>query len=382
MALYPELDQWKPLPGERTVGFAANPNGPGGWYATNYGGVLAVGGAPFGDQGGSYLGLPAEGRQGGTRYFDRVEATGDTYTVYSTSGEPYTFRVPVPPKAAATPVDRSEEKAHLDALFAGMGLQGLGDWAFDLLKRDTPIESIKLQLRDREEYKARFPAMAELAKRGRAMNEAQYIEYEKSAAALLQESGIGLFDDQAAFRDMVAKNLVGDVSLREMARRIDDGYLKIIEAPEEVQAFFTAAYGPKGAAAMATYFLDPEHALPTLERQLGVAGVGGEARRFGFDINTGLAERLHQSLGLDGAASRQLFAQASQHLPRLNELVQRFNDDDDPLTLEDYADAVVLQSPAQMEQITRLLSRRRAEFSPVDGGERGRGGALVGLRQR
>lgn len=68
-------------------------------YATDKGGIYALN--PNGSNGatfyGSYLGLPASGRQGGSRTFTGLTVNGNgTYTLTDTAGENYTFTSTTP----------------------------------------------------------------------------------------------------------------------------------------------------------------------------------------------------------------------------------------------------------------------------------------------
>lgn len=388
----PRLPGWQGLPGEVVTGFAPDPSDPTGrrgWYVTNLGGIHAAAGARSPDLGGgSYLGGVRqydEARSGARTFGGRIEAGPSGVTIYSTNNEGYTFgfsQPQAPPPAPATSPERMAEKARLDALFAEMGLRGLGEWGFDLLKRDVPIEQIRMELWQRPEYKARFPAMEVLRNKGRPFSEAQYIEYERSVSSMLRQADIRLYEDPKAFSDYVAGNLARDVALPEVQRRIEDGFVRASQAPAEVQAFYASAYGASGMSALAQEFLDPQRSLVENERRLRTAVVGGMGRRFGFDIGREVAERLEGRLGLDEQASQQLFAGAARQLPRLNELIDRFNDPEDDLSLEEYADAIVLRTPEELNTISRLLARRRAQFSASGGAARTGAGALVGLQQR
>ena len=108
---------------------------------------------------------------------------------------------------------------------------------------------------------------------------------------------------------------------------------------------------------------------------------GGEAKFRGFDLAREEAERLN-TFGLDQQAARTLFGQAQSELPKLNDLVARFNDPNDPLTIEDFADAVVLSDADQAQRIGRLYGQQRSLYSEQDLFARSEGGGLSGLLAR
>src|SRR5262245_5462889 len=70
------------------------------------------------------------------------------------------------------------------------GLGSLYTWAWNKYLAGESVAQIMLELRDTKEYKQRFPAMATLAKDGRAITEQDYINYEQGVRSLLQQYGI------------------------------------------------------------------------------------------------------------------------------------------------------------------------------------------------
>ena len=118
-----------------------------------------------------------------------------------------------------------------------------------------------------------------------------------------------------------------------------------------------------------------------MERRIRSSQIGGEAAGYGFSLARQQAERL-EMLGLDQQAARGLFSKAQSELPTIQQLLVRHNDPDDAFTLDEYADAVVLQSPEQLAQIRRLYAQNAAGFSSRGSWAADDSGRLVGLRQR
>lgn len=66
-------------------------------------------------------------------------------------------------------------RAAITRVLDQFGLGSLAGWAWQRYVAGVPVEQIMLDLRERPEYRARFPAMRELADRGRAITENEYL---------------------------------------------------------------------------------------------------------------------------------------------------------------------------------------------------------------
>ena len=76
------------------------------------------------------------------------------------------------------------------ALFKQYGLESLTSKIIEYARAGYQGDAIGVMLRDTPEYKARFPAMATLMSKKRAITEAEYIEYERNAAQLEKRYGL------------------------------------------------------------------------------------------------------------------------------------------------------------------------------------------------
>jgi len=188
----------------------------------------------------------------------------------------------------------SQNDAHgiLNAALAQYGLQSLADWAWKQYTKGESTDQIFLDLRDRPEYKARFPAMEELSKQGHALTEAQYIAQEQQYAQIMHASGLppGFYDKPEDFAALFTSNL----SPSEVQSRVTNGFAAVATAPPEVRAEFEKLYGASGDSALAAWFLDPDKAEPVLEQQAAAAVIGGTGVRFGIDASKGTLEQLAQ----------------------------------------------------------------------------------------
>lgn len=175
-------------------------------------------------------------------------------------------------------------KAQLDDFLGQYGLSGLGDFAWNEYLNGTPVSQIMLDIRQQPAYQQRFPAMAELAKQGRAITEADYINIENSYRQVYHAYGIpaGIFDKPSDF----TKLIVGDVSPTELNDRVKM-YTDAVMNDTEVLNQISTLYGQVGhtnnpAGDLLAHYLDPTAAVPVLEQQLNAAKFAAVGKESGY----------------------------------------------------------------------------------------------------
>lgn len=249
-------------------------------------------------------------------------------------------------------------KAILDNFLGNYGLTGLSDWAWERFKDGAPLEQILLEMRQRPEYKARFPAMESLAQQGRAITEDQYIEYERNVSQIMRQAGIpdAMHDQPADF----AAYLTNGVSVAEVQERVQTYLSVALDEPNrhELERLYGVTPGQLAAFAM-----DPERALPLLERQANAALLG--ARSVGTGYGTLAAGVLEDLTGLGVSPS-----QAQETFGNLAGMAQLFN----PLDTGEQAISQGTQlaagfkgDAAARREIEARQARRKATFA--GGGE-------------
>ena len=191
------------------------------------------------------------------------------------------------------------------ALFSQYGLASLADKITEYATLDYSADAIAIMLRQTPEYKQRFPAMEALSAKGRALSEAEYIDYERTAAQLEQRYGFptGLLSNS------VTDLLTNEVSAAELNDRAILSSAASIEAPEDVRTQMRDYYGIDQGG-LAAYFLDPDKAVPLLEKQYASSLIGTEALRQGVGIDVTGAEDL-QGFGVTQDQARQGFGQVA-----------------------------------------------------------------------
>lgn len=197
----------------------------------------------------------------------------------------------------------------VQALFAQYGLSSLNPVIEQYARMDYSPDAIGILLRETPEYKARFPAMATLIARKRAISEADYIDYERTAAALEQRYGL----PKGMLQGNVTSLLENEVSPAELNDRVVLASAAAVQAPEDVKQTFRDFYNID-TGGLAAYFLDPKVAAPLLEKQYASTLIGTEARRQGVGLDVYGAQNL-QELGITQEQARTGFGQVRRAQP-------------------------------------------------------------------
>lgn len=335
---------------------------------------------------GSYPTLPADARQG-FRSFVAIQpdvATGG-YQLVSQRGEVYKFAGPntpvstpggpggalPPPGAIGAPAPDASDSAWINGLLTKNGLGDLSTWAFARYRElgATPAawETVQLEAEGQPAFQARFPGW-DAAKRQGINTPGEYIAYETQALSLAAEAGLPAdFVD----RDDVAKLMAGNVSIHELGGRISLASQAAFNAPPEVTAALSA-WGVD-TSGLTAYYLNPDKALPFLERQQQAAQVSGTATRTGFGgLSESEATRLAQ-LGMTPGQAQGAFGQAVAERPLTEELIGETTD----LTRDTQLGAIGGSAPDALA-LERRRTQRLATFAG-GGGAAGTGKGTSGL---
>lgn len=204
-----------------------------------------------------------------------------------------------PGAGAATPTEQQQKDANAKLANAQMkkflgdyGLEALNDrlWAYIVENGVDDENQLLLWVSEQAEYKARFPAMDALAKKGRAISAAQYIQLERTYKQVFHEFGIpeSFYDSNGDFTALITN----EVSPAELQARVQDGYSKVANADPRVREQFARYFGVNGDTALAAFFIDPARALPKLEAAVAAAEVSGAAASLSFNLDLNAADRL------------------------------------------------------------------------------------------
>jgi hypothetical protein len=188
------------------------------------------------------------------------------------------------------------------------------------------------------------------------------------------------------FRSRFAELIEGDVSPDEFAvERVDPIYERIIETSPGIMQWYSQQNGLElSFEAILAAALDPDDiGTKILNRQIGMAEIGGEGIEAGFAPDVGLVEQLYER-GVTRQEAQQEFATAANYVPVLNVLARRHADPDDDFDLEEFVAADVFNDPSQRRRMRRLMQQERASFTGGRGmfaTDRETGG-VVGLVER
>jgi hypothetical protein len=187
------------------------------------------------------------------------------------------------------------------AAFAQYGLSSLYSKIEEYARADYSADMIAILLRQTPEYKQRFPAMEAMAKEGRAISEAAYIDYERTAVALEQRYGL----PKGMLMGNVTELLTKNVSANELNDRVILASAASTTAPDELKRAMKDYYGVDQGG-LAAYYLDPDLALPLLEKQYATAQIGGASYQQGLSTDLNTAAQL-QEMGVSEDQARQGF---------------------------------------------------------------------------
>ncbi len=249
------------------------------------------------------------------------------------------------------------------------GLGALASWALAKYQAGESIDQIMQEARQTPEYQVRYPAMAELARQGRAISESSYIDYETTIRQLSQQYGVPTA--MYATPEGVAKMLVNGVSATEANERFQLAAAGAFSAPDDVKRAYQDLYGLSGGDLIATY-LDADKALPLLERQSAAAQIAGAAYRQQTTADVAEAERLAaQGVTYDQAVAGYGQAQMYQGLDSAAGMA----------TTRDDRVAAAFGDQAAQRRVQQVAAARQAAFQGSGGIAQGQEG-VVGLSRK
>lgn len=259
-----------------------------------------------------------------------------------------------------TTVEPRPVSAEVKTILNRYDLGGLNDWVQEQIISGASDNEIMIKLYDTPEFKTRFPAIEQRQSSGMApLSPEEYIQYESNAQQLFRAAGLPKsFYDQ---RDDFTQFLTNNVSLSELSARVEQGFQKALTAPIEVRAKMTEFFGVTGDGALAAYFLDPEKALPALERDLATAEIAGYGQAMNVGIDQARSQRL-ADLGFTGEQASQGFTQISNNDGLFTETVTETKDLTAATTGVDATFGLDPQARKDLEQ------RRASRVNALNGG--------------
>lgn len=257
----------------------------------------------------------------------------------------------------------------LKTVFEGYGLGSLAGKIYDFVKNGYSSDTISILLQDTEEYKKRFAANEIRRKAGMAvLSPAEYLAAENAYRQILRQSGLpqGFYDKNSDFLGFLTK----DVSPSELQERVNAA----LQGSTLANASMKEALRRMGIgqSEIAAFALDPNKAMPFIQKAMAKAAIGAEAIARGFKFDQRYAEELATS-GISREQAAQAYARIGDEFTTMQTLgsiygggwTQRMAEED-----------VFKGGTAASAQKKRLITTERGQFSGTAGTGR------AGLAQR
>lgn len=273
--------------------------------------------------------------------------------------------------APLSPGQSSAKKILIDQL-TQWGLEELVPDVDRLIKEGLDAPAVTLQLQETEAYRRRFAANEQRRQKGLpVLSPAEYVATEAAYKSVLRSFGLpsGFFDS----RDDFSNFLANDVSPEELNSRARAAQETFLTSDPSIRQAWSQLYGLSGGAAIAM-FLDPERALPIVERQAQAARFGAAAINQGLDANRGRLER-YADLGVDYQSVSRAFGQIAQTRGADQRIADRFGGQ---LSQADRESELLLNDGDAARRRQRLYDNETALFQQRSAAEEG---ALSRTRQ-
>lgn len=232
----------------------------------------------------------------------------------------------------------------------------------ELIRGESPT-ALAMRIRTTDEYKARFPAMAQRRELGLpAISETEYLNIERQYRSIMQAAKLpATFHDAPEDFDQW---IAGDVSPQEFQERVTLAETARDSADQETRRLLTEFYNISDGD-LTAYYLDPTRAETIFEdrRQLESAGLAAASRQI---VGAALDVETAEALQKENVQRREI----QQRLGQRRALTQTILGEDEALTASDIASA---EFGLEGDDVTAMRRRREERAT----GFRGRSGALA-----
>lgn len=282
------------------------------------------------------------------------------------------------PQAAAGPTTAQRDaKERIAAILDSYGLGGLNGLAWDLIVQGSTDAEIMRRIRETPEYDQRFGRVNKARQAAGLLpkTEAEIMNYESQYAELMHAAGLpaGFYDSYTDFQDLIA----GDVSVNELAQRVADARQVLYEDDPEVRHQLSLMGADEGA--QIAWVLDPNQAMPAIQRQIDNARIGATSIRTGFgQLGVDEMDRL-RGWGVDAQAATQGFNALTQQEELFNPLPGFDNEQtigrQDQLSAAFGGDAQAQQTISRRAKARKAASQSGGQYAATTTGVLGLGSA-------
>jgi hypothetical protein len=233
------------------------------------------------------------------------------------------------------------------------GLPTLASVARDFLNQGFEADTVLLKIQETPEYQQRFTGNVARQKAGLSvLGPKEYLAMEDAYRAVLRSSGMptGFYDEPQDFANFISK----DVSATELKSRVDLASTVVNSADPFLVGQLKDYYNlTKGE--MLAYTLDPERAIPLIERQIKAAEFGAAAQRQDITVSAPMAEQF-ASMGITKTQAEQGFQTVAQVLPGATKLAEIYDKTygQEQAIAETFGGAGAAQAAEQRRQLAEL----------------------------
>jgi hypothetical protein len=217
-------------------------------------------------------------------------------------------------------------KSAFDILREEFNRYGLGFMVEDsvaLAKSGVSEDEYAIKLRNLPSYKQRFGANAKREAAGlSALSPAEYLSLEDQFQRTMRQYGLprSFYEKTGAGNQPELDALIAaDVSPSELEDRIQIAVERVNNASPETLKALEDFYPGINKANIVAYVLDPQRALPLIQRQVRAAELGGEALRAGLSTGVDRAQELER-MGITQGQAREGFQQIAGGIERGGQL--------------------------------------------------------------
>ena len=311
---------------------------------------------------------------------EEVDVEEDTQTYVASDGKKFTdinsfnlYQQGIDRQRIADEKAEAGRKSAFDILREEFNRYGLGFMVEDsvaLAKSGVSEDEYSIKLRSLPSYTQRFGANAAREKAGlSALTPAEYLSLEDQfqrtmrqyglPKSFYEKTGIG---NQAELDALIA----ADVSPAELEDRIQIAVENVNNASPETLKALEDFYPGISKANIVAYVLDPQRALPLIQRQVRAAELGGEALRAGLATGLERAQEL-EKMGITQKQAREGFQAIADELPRGSQLAQIYNEEPYTQQVAEAAEFGLAGAPEARRRRQKLSELERASFSGQSG---------------
>lgn len=217
--------------------------------------------------------------------------------------------------------EQTSAKAIIRDFLRQWGLLELAPELDRLIREGLGADAITVQLRETSAYKARFRANEKREAAGLpVLSPAEYIAAEDAYRQVFRSYGLpaSFYDQLSDFHEFLEK----DVSPEEVNARAAAAQQTWLTSDPSVRNAWRDFYGLTDGAAIAS-IMDPDRALPIVQRMVTAAQLGGLAARNGLAADRGRFEQ-YADRGITAEQAAAGFAEIGQTLTTDQAIARRF----------------------------------------------------------